>query len=259
MERKNTENKLKYISIAIVVIAVILISSSIVLVRFQKEQKIGVIKITGEVTDFRYADLAEKAKEDSSIEAVVLRINSPGGAVTGCFQAESSISRLREEKPVVANIEEYGASGAYLIASASDYIYARDQTTTGALGVLSIWVSYEKYYENKGIEYFIWKSGKQKDSYAPWKSPSEEENEKIKEMVENLADQLFLRIEKNRPQIEPYVETLSDGSVVYGSEAVKLEMIDNIGNYQDALKKAAEIANLDDYKPVNLTNYYSSN
>ncbi len=258
MKRKRSNTK-KFALVAIVLIVIIIGATSVYIAKFKEEPKVGVINITGEITDFRYANLIEKARDDSSIKAVVLRINSPGGAVTGCFQAESSISRLKEEKPVVANLEEYGASGAYLIASASDYLYAWDQTVTGGLGVISVWVSYEKYYENIGIEFFVWKSGEQKDTYAPWRSPTPEENEKIQKMIEDLSDQLFSRIENNRPQIEPYVESLKDGSVVYGSEALQLNLIDNLGNYQDALNKAAHLANLDGYETVNLIQYYSSN
>ncbi|MCS7131124.1 MAG: signal peptide peptidase SppA [Hadesarchaea archaeon] len=204
--------------------------------------RIGVIRIDGEVIDFSYADQIENALKDPRIRAVVVVIDSPGGTVEACFETEERLSKLRAEKPVVVTMGQYAASGAYLIASASDYIFARNQTVTAGLGVIAVWISYENKFQKEGIEYFVWRSGEAKDEFAPWRAPTPEENERIQRLVDDLMEELIDRIKKNRPKAE--LEDLMDGSTVYGWEALKYNLIDEIGNYESALRKAAELANL---------------
>lgn len=217
--------------------------------------KIGVITIDDPIYTFDYARQAENALEDPSIKAVVVRVNSPGGSVNACFQTETAFSRLAENKPVVANFEGCAASGAYLVASASDYIYAYDQSVTGSLAVIAVWVSYERYYEKEGIDVYVWKSGEQKDLFQPWRSPTEEDNAEIQELIDNITEELFDRITANRPETENYIDNLRDGSVIYGWEALDYHLVDAIGSHQDAIRKAADMAGLEEgeYEVVNLS------
>lgn len=258
---KSENNKTEKLAIIIIAVLLVAVGISTYFVVSESKPKIGVLNINGEIKGFRYARLAEEARKDSSIKAVVLKINSPGGSVNGTFQAESSISRLQKEKTVVASLQEYAASGAYVVGSASDYIYAWDQTLTGGLGVIAMWVSYEEYYENMGIDYYIWKTGDQKDMFAPWRKPTENESAEIQSLVENLTKELYGRIKINRPQTVSYIENnvqnIRDGSTVYGKNALKLKLIDNIGSQDDAIEKAAELENLDEYQKVNLSDYFN--
>lgn len=216
--------------------------------------KIGVLNINGPIT-WKHATLAEKAEGDPAIDAVVLRINSPGGTVSASFQAESSISELADEKTVVADLEQYAASGAYLASSASDHIYAHSQTTTGGLGVRAIWVSYEDYFENLGIDYHVWKSGERKDMFAPYRSPTENENVEIRSLVESYTNELFSRIGTNRSGTTG-LDNLRDGSVIDGDEALNYGLVDELGSFQDAVDKAADMENLETYESISLSKYY---
>lgn len=224
----------------------------------ESKPKIGVINIQGEIRGFDYARLAERARKDDSIKGVVLKVNSLGGGVNGTFQTETSISKLQRKEPVVASLQEYATSGAYVVASAADNTYAYEHTTTAGLGVIAIWVSYKDYYENMGIHYYVWKTGQEKDIFAPWRKPTQEENQYIQSLVENYSDKLFLRISLNRPEAENYLDMIKDGSVVQGSQALQLNLVDNIGDFHDALKKVAEKAGLQpgEYETVNLSSYY---
>lgn len=264
-ERRYKSEEDTLAKVALIVTVIIIIGGAIFayFLIFEGGPKIGVIDVSGSISGFEYARLARKARKDTSIEAVVIKVNSPGGTVTGTFQAEKSLSRLQEEKPLVASLQEQATSGAYVVASASDYIYAWDQTLTAGLGVIATWVSYEDYYENKGIDYFIWKSGKQKDMFAPWRKPTPEENDYIDALVKDFANQLYLRVKSNRPETEGYIENIRDGTTLYGNapgqpDALDFHLIDNIGGMDEAVKKAAEMANLEKYQKVNLTGYYSS-
>lgn len=244
-----------------IVLAVLVISSVILYTTEQKSakaKKIGIIEINGSIDSFEYARLAERAKKDPEIKAVVLRINSPGGTVTGSFQTETSISKLSNVKPVIASLQETATSGAYLIASAADNIYAFEQTITAGLGVMAVWVSYEDYYENMGIDYFIWKTGEQKDQFAPWRKPTEKENANIQSLVEDFSAELFSRVENNRPKSEPFIPVIRDGSTIYGKKAIQLKLVDKIGDFDDAIKRAAEGVDLEpgEYKTIKLSNRY---
>ncbi len=208
------------------------------------ENQIGIISIENSINDFRYANQAENALNDPSIKAVVVSINSSGGGVYSCFQTEKQLRRLAAEKPVVVTMREYATSGAYLVGSASDYIYACTQTLTAGLGVIAVWPSYENHYKQEGIEYYVWKSGTSKDWWAPWRGPTENENKEIQELVDEYADELFDRIVANRPETENTIDGLRDGSTLLGHEAIGYNLVDELGTYQDALEKAADMAGL---------------
>lgn len=230
----------------------------------QPSAKIGVITIDDTIYSFEYANQMEKALDDQNIKAVVIRVESPGGSVSACFQTEESLSQLAEKKPVVADLEEYAASGAYLVASAADYIYGHEQTITAGLGVIAVWVSKEEYFENKGIKHFVWKSGEEKDWFSPWRDPTENEIAEIENLVNEYADELFERIVSNRSkqvtdtsqEFENRISDLRDGSTIHGSKTLtKYKLIDNFGSYQDAVEKAEEMAGLEEgeYRVVNLS------
>lgn len=234
----------RYIASIAAVLVVISVTVYAYHARAGPTNRIGVISIENNIIDFRYADQAEKALNDSSIEAVVVSINSPGGGVYSCFQTEEQLRRLAAEKPVVVTMGDYATSGAYLIGSVADYIYARAWTLTGGFGVIAVWTSYENHYKQEGIKHYIWKSGASKDWWAPWRGPSENENKKIQDLVDEYAEELFDRITANRPEAENAIDSLRDGSTILGHEAIEYHLVDELGTYEDAVKKAAEIAGL---------------
>lgn len=117
--------------------------------------RIGVIRVSGSIDDFAYANQAYDALSDPNIKAVIVVVDSPGGTVQACFEAEAAFRELNREKPVVVTMKEYAASGAYLISTASDYIFARSATVTAGLGVIAIWVSYENKLKTEGIDYYV--------------------------------------------------------------------------------------------------------
>mgnify|MGYP001027953174 CR=1 FL=1 len=243
---------------AIVVLLVVAVIFYVYSVYSTYSTRIGIIQVEGEIGDFRYVDQVKAAIEDPSIRAVVVVINSPGGTVDACFETETQLLELNLKKPVVVTMSEYGASGAYLIASASDYIFAHRQTVTAGLGVIAVWVSYENKFEKEGIKYYRWLSGELKDEFAPWRGPTPEENARIQKLVDDLMEELFSRIQGNRTggQSIKDIDNLRDGSTVYGWEALWYNLIDGIGDQGDAMEKAAELAGLKEgeYLVVDMAN-----
>jgi len=181
-------------------------------------------------------------------------VDSPGGTVQACFEAEATFRELKMKKPVVVTMDEYATSGAYLISTASDYIFARSATITAGLGVIAIWVSYENMLKEAGIDYYVWKSGENKDLGAEYRPPTENEKIEMQNLVDNLMYEMVTRIKMNRPQVISTIDELMDGSVIYGWEAPAYQLVDEIGTYKDAVKKAAKLAGLAEgaYTVVNL-------
>lgn len=216
--------------------------------------RIGVIRVSGSIEDFTYADQAYDALRDPNIKAVVVVVDSPGGTVQASFETEAALRELNMEKPVVVTMGEYAASGAYLVSTASDYIFARSTTETAGLGVVAVWVSYENKWKEEGIEYYRWTSGEMKDLWAPYRSPTPEESTELQSLVDDLMNEVMARIKINRPQVVN-IDELGDGSTIWGYEALPYRLVDRIGDFQDAVRKASELASLKEgsYTVVELT------
>lgn len=209
--------------------------------------RIGIIRVSGSIENFdKYMDQAYAARDDPSIKAVVVVVDSPGGTAQACFQTEAAFRELNSKKPVVVTMGQYAASGAYLVSTASDYIFAHEYTITAGLGVVAIWISYENKFEEEGIHYYVWKSGESKDLGAEYRPPTEEENAYMQSLVDNYMEHMITCIEHNRPQVENTIDGFSDGITVYGIDALDHNLVDRIGDYQDARCKAAELAGLEE-------------
>ncbi len=251
------ENKIKAKEIAAFIIPILLIAGvggAVTYQRMRDKPQIGVINVAGPINGFEYANLINEAREDPQIKAVVLRINSPGGGVYSSFQTEEAIRKFSEEKPIITRLEEYAASGAYIIASASDKIYAHEYTTTGGLGVRAEWISYKDYYENLGIHIYRWESRDQKTLFDPLSKPTENDKEYIQNLIEQLDNELYRRIEWNRPEAKLEDNDIQNGLTIRGYEALELNLIDNYVSQKDSIESARKAAGLeeDEYEVVNL-------
>jgi protease-4 len=217
--------------------------------------RIGIIRVSGVIENSYYAYLAEEVARDEKIKAVIVEVDSVGGLMQPSFRTETAFGELKSKKPLVVLMKDYATSGAYLISTASDYIFAYRDTVTAGIGVIAIWVSYENKWKEEGIDYYVWKSGRMKDLGAPWRAPTEEDSKYMQELVDNTMDELVSRIVRNRPQVADVIDELRDGLTRDGAEAFELELVDELGDYQDALRKAAELAGLREgsYTVVELT------
>lgn len=243
----------------VVVLILLALSATSFLLHYHTRPVIAVIRVEGSIEDFyAYPDLAKQAMRDDKIKAVVLVVDSYGGTVDACFQAEQSFRELNARKPVVVSMGQYATSGAYLISSASSYIYAYEYTTTGGLGVIAVWVSYENYLAKEGIKYYVWKSGEMKDIGAPWRGPTEEENRKLQELVDEYMEKLLRIIDNNRRRdnrpLLKNLDELKKGEVYYGEDAIAYGLVDELGDFKDAERKAATLSGLKEgeYRVVEL-------
>lgn len=215
---------------------------------FASGERVQVIEIEGVLVDSR--DVIEQLKqyEDSdSVPAVLLKINSPGGAVAPSQEIYAEILRLRQDKGklVVAYMSSVGASGAYYIACAADRIIASPGTVVGSIGVIAEWLNYGGLLEWARVSTVTLTSGEFKDTPSPVREMTETERSYYQGLIDDIHGQFVEAVAAGRDMDVDEVRTFADGRVFTGREAGDLGMIDGTGNFQDAVDLTAEMAGLD--------------
>lgn len=200
--------------------------------------------VRGEVADIRVdgfiettpkaVELLKKASEDASVRAILLHIDSPGGAASGGEALYRAVRDATEEKPVVAVIDGLGASAAYMAAIAADHVIARESSITGSIGVIFQFGHFEDLLGRLGIEYVEVKSAPLKGEPSLFKEPDPAALAMIQTLV-NDSYQWFVDLVAERRQLAPdEARRLADGSVYTGRQALALKLIDALGSDEEA-------------------------
>lgn len=187
------------------------------------------------IRPLEYARLFARLREDRHTRAVVLNIDSPGGAATGSEMMTGAVRRLAEEKPVAAFIGGVGASGAYMVASASSRIIALQSSIIGAIGVISYRPVVEQALERIGVRMHVTKSGRLKDMLSPFREATEEEQAKEQRLLDSLYELFVTGVARRRGLPVERVRELATGEVFLAAEAVDHGLIDAIGDLDDAV------------------------
>ncbi len=215
------------------------------ILQLRASNKIGVIPIRGIISDSSsIIKQIERFRKDDSIKAIILRIDSPGGAVAPTQEIYEEISKTAKKKKVIASIGSVGASGAFYIACAADKIVANPGTITGSIGVIMNFVQAKELLKKIGIKLFAIKSGKFKDIGAPYREMTDEERRLIKDMLLEVKDQFVRAVAEGRHLPIKKVEKIADGRILLGSQAKRLGLIDKLGNFQDAVDLAKELVHI---------------
>jgi len=216
---------------------------------FEKEgiggKNIGVIEIKGiiKTSQFNLEQLV-KFRKNNQIKAVLLRIDSPGGAVVPSQELYMEILKLRQQKPVVASLGNVAASGGYYIASAANKIVAAPGTLTGSIGVKIEFANIEQLLKKLGIQPTVIKSVPYKDIGSPVREMTKEEKTMLEKLVKNIHSQFVKDIAKGRNMPIKQVESIANGSIFTGQEAKKLGLVDQLGNFEDAIRLAAKLGKI---------------
>lgn len=188
-----------------------------------------------------------EAGEDKSVKAVLLNIDSGGGSATAAEEVGREILRFKEnyKKPIVSSMGNMAASAAYWIAACgSDRIYANSTTLTGSIGVYMPYMNTEELFKKIGVTSNKIKSGPHKDIMASDRPMTEEEKLILQGIVNEIYDE-FITVVANGRKMDPYkVRQLADGRIYTGLQAQKLGLVDNLGNYYDALMAAGELGKI---------------
>jgi protease-4 len=197
-----------------------------------------------------FRERLDAAAEDKRVKAVVLRINTPGGAVTASDIMYRDLVRFREQtgKPVVACMMDVAASGGYYLAMGCDRVYAHPSTVTGSIGVIMSLYNAHGLLSMVGVKSDPIKSGPNKDLGNPGRPMTEQERAILQGMVTTFYEQFVEVVAKGRKHCLPpeQVKALADGRVYTGAEAKKLGLVDELGYLEDAVECAAELACIKD-------------
>ena len=209
-------------------------------------QKVAVVDITGVISN---ADATIKLlhtyRDDSSIKAIVIRINSPGGSVAPVQEIYSELKKI--EKPIVASMGGSAASGGYYVACAADTIVANPGTLTGSIGVIMQFTQLKGLYEKVGLGHQVIKSGDFKDTGSPFRELTEQERAVLQATVDDVYNQFVDTIFEARGDLltrEEIVE-LADGRIFSGKQALDSKLLDQLGNLHDAIETAGELAGIE--------------
>ncbi|HOG82554.1 MAG TPA: signal peptide peptidase SppA [Smithellaceae bacterium] len=214
--------------------------------RFSLNDKVGVLPIEGLITDsFKINQQIDEFAEDSSIVAVVVRINSPGGSVGAAQEIYDAILELKKKKKVVVSMGSIAASGGLLIACAGDKIVANPGTITGSISAIMQFANLEELMKKVGVKSSVVKSGPYKDIGSPMREMTPEEQAIVQELVDDIYNQFIDVIVRNRKLTREQVAAIADGRVFSGRKAKEYGLVDQLGNMDAAAKLASVLAGKD--------------
>ena len=212
---------------------------------FPTGDKVAVLKIEDVIIDDQdYLESLSKIKEDKQVKAVVVRIDSPGGAVGPSQEIYSELRKLNKDMPVIASIGSVGASGGYYIACAARKIFANPGTITGSIGVVAEFASYEKLLEWAKVDVEVIKSGKYKDVGSPFREMTDEDREYMQGLMNSVYTQFKSAVAESRNLDMAEVDKIADGKVFTGEQAKQLKLIDETGTINDAIDLAAKMGGI---------------
>lgn len=212
-------------------------------------EKVAIVPIEGEILDARETlDLLHKYARNGAVKAIVVRINSPGGAIAPSQEINSAIRRLRKDsgKPIVASMDSVAASGGYYIAVACDRVIANPGSITGSIGVILQWFNTQELVHWAKLKPETIKSGAMKDAGSPYRDLSDSERAYFQHIVTQLHSQFVRAVADGRQGklSQADVAKIADGRVFTGEEALGLKLIDQLGTIDDAVREAAKSAGI---------------
>ncbi|MEE1095941.1 MAG: signal peptide peptidase SppA [Paludibacteraceae bacterium] len=221
--------------------------------------EIAVLYLDGAITDEtgdgivgkEVVKTIKKIRKNDNIKALVLRVNSPGGSADASEQIWHAIENVKADSiPVVVSMGDYAASGGYYISCGADYIYAEPTTITGSIGIFGTIPSIAKLREKIGLDIDGITTNKHSglESNIPYKTMTAEETQLMQNMVERGYELFTTRCADGRGVSQEYIKSVGEGRVWLGTKAKELQLVDEIGNIDDAIAKAVELAALESYK-----------
>jgi protease-4 len=212
-------------------------------------EKVAVIPIEGEIFEARETlDTLKRYAENSSVKAIVIRINSPGGAIAPSQEIYSAIRRTRKDygKPIVASFDSVAASGGYYIAAGCDQIVSNPGSITGSIGVIMQWFNTRELLQWAKVKPETITSGALKDAGSPFRELTPEERQYFQGIVTQLHSQFVRDVAQGRSaKMKPEeVARIADGRVFTGEQALELKLVDEIGSIDDAIRTAGRLAGI---------------
>ncbi|NPV90747.1 MAG: signal peptide peptidase SppA [Firmicutes bacterium] len=226
-----------------------------------QDSQVGVIRIEGTITGStsqgwmttqgsagQILEQLRAAQKDTGVKAVVIRVNSPGGSAAAAQEIVEEIQRLRQSgKVVVVSMGDMAASAGYWIAAQADTVVANPTTLTGSIGVIMQWENLEELFKKLGISSEVIKSGAFKDIGSATRPLTEEERELLQGLVDDTYQQFFddVALRREGKITRERLAQVADGRVFTGRQAKELGLVDELGNFYDAVDKAGALAGIE--------------
>ncbi len=191
-----------------------------------------------------------KAREDENVKAIVLRVNSPGGSAVASAIIGRELDLTKAEKPIIVSMGDYAASGGYWISAKADYIFADPTTLTGSIGVFGTFPNLQGLLNDKiGLTFDVAKTNENADFGTVTQPLTEFQYGKLQEMVVKTYNDFTSRVAEGRGLTQTYVDSIGQGRVWSGVDAIEIGLVDQLGDMEDAIAYAAQKANLgNDFK-----------
>ena len=211
--------------------------------KFEAGEKIGIVEVIGVIADSKkiLQDI-KRFRDDDAIRAIVIRIDSPGGAVGPSQEIYREVRRTVGVKHVVASLGSVAASGGYYVAAGAEKIVASPGTLTGSIGVILGYTNFEKVLDKIGLTPVVIKSGAYKDIGSPVREMSDAERRILQDFADKIHAQFIDDVAKGRQMKIADVAALADGRIFTGQDAEGFKLVDRMGNLEDAVRWAADLA-----------------
>jgi protease-4 len=208
--------------------------------------RVALVEISGAIYSSQgVIEQLRRCEADPSVKAIVLRVNSPGGAVAPVQEIYNAINRI--QKKVVVSMGATAASGGYYIACAGDRIFANPGTLTGSIGVIMQFRKWGELMKKIGVQSEVIKSGKYKDAGSPFRELTPEEQELFQDVIDDVHQQFLEAIMESRQDAEltrEQMEEIADGRIMSGRQALERKLIDQLGDLNDAIEYAGQLAGI---------------
>lgn len=200
-------------------------------------KRIGLVEVKGAIIESEeYVRQLQELRADNAVAGVLLRIDSPGGAVAPSQEIYAEVMKYRtERKPLVVSMSSVAASGGYYIASPAKKIFADPGTLTGSIGVIFTLPLYQELSKKLGIEMRVLTAGDLKDAGSPYRGMTETEKKYFNQLLQDTHEQFIADVARGRGMSPDTVKLMADGRIMTGRQAYKAKLVDTLGGYEDAL------------------------
>lgn len=209
-------------------------------------EKVGVVRIEGVITSSRETIKEIIAfRKDSSVKAIVLRVDSPGGGVGPSQEIYQEIKKTNEIKPVVVSMGSVAASGGYYVSAPAQQIIANGGSITGSIGVIMEFTNFQELLDKIGLKSQVVKSGEHKDIGSPVRPMTPEDRKILQNLIDDVHLQFMKAVAEGRKMDLEKVRAIADGRIFTGRKARELGLVDTLGNMQTAIEVAADLAGIE--------------
>jgi len=209
--------------------------------------EVALVRVEGAILDVRdTVDLVRSYQKNSRVRALVLRVDSPGGGVVASQELYDALVAFKTSgKPVVTSMGTVAASGGYYISAPSDLIMANPGTLTGSIGVIMSLANVQKLLDKLGVSAVTLKAGAHKDMGSPFRELTDEERALLQGVMDDIHDQFIQAVADGRGKGADEIRALADGRIFTGRQAVKAGLVDELGNLEQAIQRAGELAGIE--------------